>query len=178
MKFSSAILSSSCEHRRSAAPQTDKSDSCLLKRQNDVQNTPTRLLLILILSGSSRGQNICAASPCVSLCMFSTCKSPPRSLWRILLNYTAADKSTLSICRFKKLQKHKKMDWREEEGGFGAELTLKSSWKIRLIHSADLASQREERGGRIQADLKPRSSSSCSSLRTERFSVTAMSRPA
>lgn len=34
-----------------------------------------------------------------------------------MLNYTAADKATLSICSFKKLKKNKRMDWREEGGG-------------------------------------------------------------
>lgn len=77
MKFSTTILSSSCEHRRSAAPKTDKSDSCLLKRQNDVQNTPTQLLLILILSSGSRGLNICAAG--LPLCVFLFACSAPVS---------------------------------------------------------------------------------------------------
>lgn len=41
---------------------------------------------------------------------FSACKSLPRSLCRILLNYTAADKASLSICCLKKLKKKKRMD--------------------------------------------------------------------
>lgn len=50
------------------------------------------------------------------------------------------------------------MDWRRMGGwrGFGAELTLKSSWEIRLIHLADLVAQREKRTnpGRLSEDSK------------------------
>lgn len=74
----------------------------------------------------------------------------------ILLNYTAADKDALSICSFEKLKKRKEDDGPQTEGGrewgVGLESTLKSSWKIRLIHSADLA-QRGRRGGRLRAPL-------------------------
>lgn len=78
--LSAVILSSSCEHRRSAAPKTDRSDPCLLKKQNDVQNTPTHSLLILILSGRSRGLNICAAGLPLGVFLFA-CSLPVSRCW-------------------------------------------------------------------------------------------------
>ena len=114
---------------------SDKSDSCLLKRQSDATNAH-------FIWRDSWFEYLC-----VSHCMFSACKS----LLRIVLNYTAADKT---ICSFKKLKKRKKTDGREEEERSTVD------FEEQLEDSVNPLGRFERRGGRIQADLKPRSSSS------------------
>lgn len=103
-------LSDIITHLWTLLEKTDERNSSLFKEVNDMQNKAARLLLILTLSGRIRGLNIRAAvaSWCVSLCMFSSCKSLLWSLWRILLNYKATDNASLNICSFRKLKKFKK----------------------------------------------------------------------
>lgn len=106
------------------------------------------------------------------------CKSLPRSLWRILLNYTAADKGTVNICSFKKLKKKKRMDWRGGGGGARSRVDFEEQLEDSVNPLGRFG------GTKREVDLKPRSSSSCSpfcrflslsSLGTERCSVTVMS---
>lgn len=130
--FLSDIIIVLLSPRRST--HSDKSDSCLLKSQSDATNA-----------------HFIWREPwceylCVSLCMFCACKS----LLRIVLNYTAADKT---ICSFKKLKKRKKTDCREEEEQSTVDFEEQLEDSVNPLG-------RFERRGRIQADLKPRSSSS------------------
>ncbi len=96
------------------------------------------------------------ASLCVSLCMFGACKSWLRSLWRILLNYTAADKATLTICSLKKLKKKKKDGLEREGEGVWSRVDFEEQLEDSYNPLGRFGCTKR---GRIEADLERRSSS-------------------